>query len=88
MEHRGHILIVFGLSLVLTPLAIKSYQDRAAEDSVREVSIVTDGARTASCRNASVETAIGRLGCQNGGSSRTPSRTMSGGAMFVSAAIN
>lgn len=81
MAHRGHILIIFGLSLMISPFAIALVQDRMAAEAALSASIQTDGAATSACRSASVETVIGRLGCQNA----NPDRTMAGGAMFVSA---
>ncbi len=84
MEHRGLILIVFGASLMMSPLAIKLAQDQqAAEAAPGEVQ--TDAQAAAACDAASIVTPSYRLGC-NGETAQAPTRRiMAGGAMFVTA---
>lgn len=59
MEYRGHILIVFALSLILSPIAIKIATSRGDQpDAVQTV-----GSAVQACINKGVDTAAGRLGC-------------------------
>lgn len=80
MEYRGLILIIFGCSLMVSPLAIKLVQDQqsAAPGQVQTVASVN-----AACDSASISTQSYRIGCNlKAGASQ---RVMSGGATFVTA---
>jgi hypothetical protein len=82
MEYRGPILLVFGFSLVLSPVAIniattgKLYREESTR--VDEVSIDTrcDGETLAF---------VGDTLCTERTATRQRDRSMPGGAMFVSA---
>lgn len=78
MEYRGLILIIFGCSLMVSPLAIKLVQDQQAA-APGEVETVASA--NAACDSASISTRSYRIGCnrQGGGTGRV----MSGGATFV-----
>jgi hypothetical protein len=82
MEYRGPILLVFGMSLVMSPLAInlvttgKLYSDD--KTAVSHVDIDTG------CQGNSLSFLDGSLCTENTGAA-TRTRSMPGGAMFVSA---
>lgn len=78
MEYRGLILIIFGCSLMVSPLAIKLVQDQQA-NTPGEVETVASV--NAACDSASISTRSYRIGCnrQAGGAGRV----MTGGATFV-----
>ncbi|WP_377508929.1 hypothetical protein [Octadecabacter sp. R77987] len=100
MEYRGHILLVFGLSLMLSPLAIKLVMDHEAAEVAATTApgrLTTKGAADQECDRSTIETAIGRIGCgaaaeetpvrridQSMGSGNTTRRAV-GGATFVTA---
>jgi hypothetical protein len=80
MEYRGPILIVFGMSLVLSPLAINmATGERSALPS--QISTLTEGA----CTEASILSPDTKMMCQDQRSSNATQRVMEGGAVFVSA---
>ena len=84
MEHRGLILIVFALTLILAPLAIQKNGPLGFGGGVRQT--VTIGAAQAACDAQSLQIRNARLGCQSG--SQIPNlgrRLQSGGAVFLSA---
>jgi hypothetical protein len=84
MEYRGLILIVFGGSLMLSPLAIKmAQQQQAAAAAPGEVQ--TDAQADAACDAASIVTRSYRLGCNRDTATASTRRVMSGGAVFVTA---
>jgi hypothetical protein len=101
MEYRGHILIVFALSLIASPYAIKRVMASDEEQAAAVVpqAVTTVGAAQAACEDQSITTAIGRLGCVNSAASgvvrnieltsattqNETRRLANGGAMFVSA---
>ena len=78
MEYRGLILMIFGCSLMVSPLAIRLAQQQQA-DVPGEVQ--TEGSANAACDAASIATRSYRIGCtrHNG----PAQRIMSGGATFV-----
>ena len=89
MPYRGHILIIFGLSLMISPLAIRLVEARkAAEAAAAPAAVVTQGQANAACNGAAVETVIGRLGCNKDANVRETRRISSGGALFVQAKRN
>lgn len=78
MEYRGLILIIFGCSLMVSPLAIKLVQDQQATSAGQ---VETVGSVNAACDSASISTRSYRIGCNlHAGASQ---RVMSGGASFV-----
>lgn len=84
MEYRGHILLIFGASLLFSPLAIRLWQMQETDASAPST-VETDGASAAACDAASVDTPRRRLGCVNGTERLSSRRTMSGGgAVFIS----
>lgn len=85
MELRGPILLIFGLILILSPIAILRGQDLMDN---RPGGITTVGQRIAACDAASLETNRRRLGCQNNMAEASMRRTIAGGAVFVTARIN
>lgn len=82
MEYRGPILLVFGMSLVMSPVAINLVTTgkpfREAETGVSQVAIDTG------CQGQAMSFLDSTLCTQKTGA-RTRDRTMPGGAMFVSA---
>lgn len=80
MEYRGPILIVFGMSLVLSPLAINmATGERSALPG--QIATLTESA----CTDASILTPDTRMMCQDQRRSNVTERVMDGGAVFVSA---
>lgn len=81
MHYRGPILLVFGLSLLASPLAIRlSEQARAAAPG----QIETVGARAANCAAQTIRTDSYVIGCQGRTAATDNRRYMSGGgALFV-----
>lgn len=89
MTYRGHILIIFGLSLVMSPWAIRLVEERkAAEAAARPAAVITQGQADAACNGRALETVIGRLGCNKDAEVRETRRIDSGGALFVQAKRN
>ena len=84
MEYRGLILIIFGLSLMMSPLAIKLARDRQAATQVPG-EVQTQGDIAAACDAQSILTPSYRLGCNRETSNSPRRRVMAGGAMFVAA---
>ncbi|GGL57336.1 hypothetical protein [Wenxinia marina] len=86
MEHRGLVLILLALTLLLSPLALRhgGAGGTGGGSDVRET--VTVGAAQAACDADSVQIRNLRLGCRGG--SQIPDlgrRLSSGGAVFLSA---
>lgn len=83
MEYRGPILLVFGMSLIMSPIAINLATDGEVlpveEKSVAEVDIDTG------CDGQTLMFANRSELCTERVASRSRDRTMAGGAMFVSA---
>ncbi len=80
MEYRGLILIIFGCSLIVSPMAIKLVQEHQAANPGE---VETVASTNAACDAASISTRSYRIGCnRQGGASQ---RVMSGGAAFVTA---
>lgn len=78
MEYRGLILIIFGCSLMISPLAIKLVQDQQAANPAE---VQTVDSANAACDSASISTRSYRIGCnRQGGASE---RVMIGGASFI-----
>ena len=83
MHYRGPILLVFGLSLVISPLAIR-FAEGARQDTPGRIETV--GARAAACEAQSIETSSYVIGCKGRVAATDNRRTMGGGgAMFVTA---
>lgn len=80
MEYRGLILIIFGCSLMVSPLAIKLVQEQQAANPSEVETVAT---ANAACDSASITTRSYRIGCNRQGGANQ--RVMSGGASFVSA---
>ncbi len=85
MTYRVHILIVFGMSLILSPLAIKLVEDRQAAAANAPQAVLTQGQADAACNGRALETVIGRLGCNKDAEVRETRRVEAGGALFVQA---
>jgi len=84
MQYRGLILLIFGASLIMSPLAVHLVE-RSQSSPPAAQQVVTQGARDAACDAASLDTPSGRLGCQRQ-SARTQTRRIgAGGALFVAA---
>lgn len=82
MNLRGPTLLLFGASLILSPLALALAQDEDAAPSA----IRTMGAEAAACDAQSLTLPGGqRIGCNRGGAQREAARVMPGGATFVMA---
>ena len=82
MQYRGPILLVFGLSLVLSPLAVQlAEQSRAGGPGLIE----TLGTRQAACEAQTIKTSTYVIGCQGRQAATDNRRYMSGsgGALFV-----
>jgi hypothetical protein len=83
MQYRGPILLVFGMSLIMSPLAIKlatgEVTPREAAAAVRQVDIDTG------CQGQTLNLASNRSLCTEQTNARARERTMPGGALFVSA---
>jgi len=82
MQFRGLILIIFGGSMMLSPLAIRMANEAGSEPSGPR-QIQTEGALDAACDAASVTTPMGRMGCNRNASQVTTRRIAAGGATFV-----
>lgn len=79
MSLRGPTLLLFGASLVLSPLAINLASGKGTGGG-----ITTVGAAEAACERASVELVGGqRIGCARDAGRREAARQMPGGASFV-----
>jgi hypothetical protein len=80
VEYRGPILIVFGMSLVLSPIAINMATGKrsALPD---QIATLTEGA----CNEASILSPDTKMMCQDQRGSSPTQRVMEGGAVFVSA---
>lgn len=83
MQTRGPILLIFGASLVLSPLAINMATTRQAAETAPAM-IVTDGAADAACDAQAVEARSYRLGCVRSVERLSTRRTTAGGAVFIS----
>jgi hypothetical protein len=81
MDLRGPTLIIFGMSLVLSPIAIKMIETGSTSPG----SVLTQGEQAAACDANALETVGRRLGCQNDLDGMTTRRQTAGGALFVSA---
>jgi hypothetical protein len=81
MHFRGPTLIIFGLSLILSPIAIKI----AETGSGGPTEVQTRGQANAACDAAALQTVGRRLGCQNDLDGMTTRRMTTGGALFISA---
>jgi hypothetical protein len=81
MEYRGLILMIFGCSLMVSPLAIRLVQQQQAE-SAAPGEVLTQASANAACDAASITTRSYRLGCNRSGGGPTQ-RVMHGGASFV-----
>lgn len=83
MQYRGPILLVFGMSLIMSPLAIKlatgEMTPREAAASVGHVNIDTG------CQGQTLNLVSNGTLCTEQTNARTRERTMPGGALFVSA---
>lgn len=78
MEYRGLILIIFGCSLMVSPLAIRLVQQQQTDAPGQ---VETQAAADAACDAASIATRSYRIGCtRNTGPAQ---RVMHGGAAFV-----
>jgi|GEM_PF-6710749 len=85
MEYRGPILIVFAMSLVASPLAIRNLQLQAEVDASAVAVLETDGAADASCQARRIETSSYAIGCKANEYAQQQRRVMpDGGAYFVS----
>ena len=81
MQFRGPTLIIFGLSLMLSPLAIQLAQSTTDDTPSR---VQTRGQIAAACDAAGLETINRRIGCNNGDAGLAGRRAMAnGGAVFV-----
>lgn len=85
MQFRGQTLIYFGLSLILSPWAIHVWQERAADRNASPAAVVTQGQDRVACERSSVETVIGRLGCNTNAAQMETRRIDGSGALFVRA---
>lgn len=86
MKYRGHILIIFGLSLIVSPIAINRWNEIHRTSGSFSQSMVNYGTASSGCARKQVQSIIGRLGCNNftaAGNSRT--RGSSAGPNFVQA---
>jgi hypothetical protein len=83
MHYRGPILLVFGMSLIMSPLAIKlatgDVTPREAAAAVRQVDIDTG------CQGQTLHLVSNGSLCTERTSARSRERMMPGGALFVSA---
>jgi hypothetical protein len=80
MEYRGPILIVFGMSLIMSAVAINLVTgDRSALP--KQIATLTEAA----CNEASILSPDTKMQCQDGRGNATTERVMEGGAVFVSA---
>ncbi len=79
MEYRGLILIIFGCSLMVSPLAIRLV---LAQQAAVPGEVETQAAADAACDAASISTQSYRIGCSRSGGGPSQ-RVMSGGATFV-----
>lgn len=78
MEYRGLILIIFGCSLMVSPLAIRLVEQQQADAPGQ---VETQASADAACDAASIATRSYRIGCtRNAGPAQ---RVMNGGATFV-----
>ncbi|MBI1417439.1 MAG: hypothetical protein GC146_09470 [Limimaricola sp.] len=59
---RGPILIVIGIALLLSPLAIEHAREQANADAVPG-EVTTAGGAAAACNAKGVNSIVGRLGC-------------------------
>ncbi|MCC5975217.1 MAG: hypothetical protein JJT81_14350 [Rubellimicrobium sp.] len=84
MEYRGIILLVFGASLIMSPIAVLRMQDSMAAPAPPQ-QITTENAARAQCDARALETTTYRIGCQNNTPQVSVRREMPGGAVFVSA---
>ncbi len=84
MEYRGPILLVFGASLILSPLAILRWQEAQTAAQGPQM-IQTQTAAQAACDAQAIETQSYRLGCIQPPKQQATRRVMPGGAVFVSA---
>jgi len=83
MEYRGPILLVFGLSLVVSPLAIRlAAGDATASDLAAMVSKVE---LDRGCAGNELHLVNRDAVCANGTAAAPRGRVMPGGAVFVSA---
>lgn len=85
MRYRGHILIIFAISLILSPWAINLIETRRAEAEATPQAVLTQGEADAACNRRALETVIGRLGCNKDAEVRETRRVEAGGALFVQA---
>ncbi len=85
MKNRGPILLIFSMSLVLSPMVIRSIQI-AQQGGQTEVStgISTAGARRDDCEARTFRASTYSFGCRTGHSGGGGHNQMAGGAMFVS----
>jgi len=83
MQYRGPILIVFALSLVMSPMAIKLTTD--AEEAAVPGRVETMGAADAACDAQTIEARTYVIGCRGREVAVDTRRTVAGGAMFVAA---
>ena len=78
MEYRGLILIIFGCSLMVSPLSIRLVEQ---QQSAAPGQVETQASADAACDAASIATRSYRIGCtRNAGPAQ---RVMHGGASFV-----
>ncbi len=87
MEYRGIILIVFGLSLVASPLAIRKVQQvqSATTDAEVATAIATQNQAASDCAAATISTSSYAIGCGARTMAMDDRRTAAGSAVFVSA---
>lgn len=85
MENRGPLLIVFSLSLIASPLAIKKWEWQS-RDAAPVVEVETAVAADAACESKRIETSSYAIGCQADRATADRRRNMGdGGALFVTA---
>lgn len=81
MQYRGPILLVFGLSLIASPLAIRMAEQARSGPPGQ---IETMGARAASCAAQTIRTGPIVIGCEARKAALDNRRHMGGGgALFV-----
>ncbi len=84
MEYRGPILLVFGASLIMSPIAVNIGMG-SGRSYHKPTYIVTDAASNTTCASASMLSLGGTPGCRASTGNVTTHRVMEGGATFVSA---
>lgn len=84
MQYRGPILVVFAMSLVLSPIAILAVQ-KAQEQSATPGEVRTIGQSQEDCASRTIQTRTLTIGCGARAQNTAARRITTGGAMFVTA---